>query len=217
VLVGRRAAKLGDERMTRWLLVLEVVVLMAAAVSCGGGAKEATPTAEEPSPLARPTLAPIEGTPTITDNRYEFPALGYSVSFPQGWTARPSALRTSTRNIDVFFAPAEEGAAVQPNIAVTCESPLEGTPLDGYVEEKRQIVTQVSGKEPVTERRKVSGLDAVVLVYTPGKNPPLLDKTEALFLTDRCIWSIAITVPQGERANYQALFDEFLASFQLSP
>ena len=57
----------------------------------------------------------------------------------------------------------------------------------------------------------------VVLAYAPGKKPPLLDKTEALFLTERCIWSIAITVPQGARDNYSALFDEFLASFQLSP
>ena len=50
--------------------------------------------------------------------------------------------------------PAEEGATVQPNIAVTCESPEEGTPLDGYVQDKSRIVTQVSGQEPVVAASK---------------------------------------------------------------
>ncbi len=71
--------------------------------------------------------------------------------------------------------------------------------------------------EPEVSSREVSGQEALVFRYARAAAEPRLEKTEVIFITERCGWSIALTVPFGEEADYPGLFDEFLESFHLLP
>lgn len=203
--------------MTRWWLPFLWLVVLLLAVACGGGGEEvpAAPTTPPPD-TGRPTpvvLNTPEPTPIITDGQFEAPTKGYSIRIPEDWIARPNVLPTATSSTDVFFAPEDE-SPVRTNIAVTCEQAEEGTSLEQYINRKRVLVTAVTGHAPQIDEGRVSGRDALVITFSLERQPAV-DKIEVLFLEEERIWTVALSVPGGERESYRPVFEEFLASFQL--
>jgi hypothetical protein len=156
------------------------------------------------------------GTPTITGNLFEYQDKGYSVRFPEGWTPEPNFLPAADFSVDAFFAP-DEIRGIQPNIAVTCDALPEDVTLKEYFDGKVDIVRQVAQVEPEVSSREVSGQEALVSSYAREESEPPLQKTEVVFITDRCGFSIALTVPPGEGSDFQELFDDFLDSFNVLP
>lgn len=203
--------------MVRYPLAATLALLFLSLTACGGGAGDEE--VAEPGTTTQPTspaaAAPTK-TPTITDNLFEFPDKGYSVRFPEGWTPVPNFLPGPGFSIDAFFAP-EEIAGIQPNIAVGCEEVQEDATLREYFDNKVDVVRQVTQVEPEVSSREVSGQEALMYRFAREEMEPPLEKTEVIFITERCGWNIALTVPYGDRANYYGLFDEFLESFRLLP
>jgi len=202
--------------------VLVLASLCVAASACGGGGHEAQGLTPQPTiavgvtpqgtPVALPTAV---GTPIITDSLFRFPAKGYEVGIPQGWEARPNFLITGAFSSDAFFAP-ETGAAVQPSIAVTCEPLVEETTLQAYFETRLDLVKRLLKQEPEVRPFQVVGREAFAVQYSLLEDSPL-DRTDIIFLSERCGWTISLTAPFGQRAAYQGIFDQFLASFRLLP
>lgn len=200
-----------------------LAVLALGLAACGGGngddevpeptATAATTATEQPT-VEAPTVP--QGTPTITGNLLEFEAKGYSVRFPEGWTPQPNFLPAPDISVDAFFAPEEIGG-IQPNIAVTCEALQENVTLQEYFDAKLDIVRQVTQLEPEVSSREVSGQEALVSSYTREESDTPLQKTEVVFLTEKCGFGIALTVPAGQGGDYQQQFDEFLGSFNVLP
>ena len=203
--------------MGRYSLAAILTFLSLTLAACAGGGKEVA----EPTTAAQPTSAATPtpmNTPTITDNLFEFKDKGYSVRFPQGWTPLPNYLPGPDFSIDAFFAPQEEQIAeVQPNIAVTCETLPEGMTLKDYFDREVEIVKQVTKVEPETSSREVSGQEALQLRYARETTAMPLEKTEVLFVTDRCGWNISLTAPFSNSASYHEPFEQFVNSFLLLP
>jgi hypothetical protein len=202
--------------MTRYSLVAILAFLSLILTACaGGGDEEVTQPAITEQPTS-PTEAAPTRTPTITDNLFEFPDRGYSVRFPQGWTPMPDFLPGPGFSVDAFFGP-EEIAGIKPNIAVTCEQIPEGMAPKDYFDQKVNAVRAVTQVEPEVSSREVSGQEARQLRFARQELEAPIEKTEVLFVTEKCGWSIGLTVPYGDRASYQDLLDEFLDSFRLLP
>lgn len=196
--------------MMRYWLALLVVALALAAVACQGenGHEDGT----EATPLALPTPA---GTPIISDSQFESPGR-YSARIPDGWSADPNFLGTPFSNTDAFFAPSEE-AGVKPNITVTCEAIEEGTALEAYFEPKRELVKELTGTEAGVRQTQVDGREAFIAEYSPTKEPPKVDKTDIVFVNEGHGWTISLVTPEGQRAVYEPILDDFIASFHLLP
>ena len=203
--------------MMRYWLALLVVALALAAVACQGengdeDGIEATPESQA-TPLTLPTPA---GTPIISDSQFEFPDRGYSVRIPDGWSPDANFFGTPFSNIDAFFAPSEE-AGVKPNITVTCEVIEEGTALDAYFEPKRELVKELTGTEAGVRQTQVDGREAFIAEYSPTKEPPKVDRTDIVFVNEGRGWTISLVTPEGQRAVYEPILDDFIASFHLLP
>jgi len=203
--------------MTRYWLVLLVPALALAALACQGengdeDSIETTP-ASQATPLTLPTPA---GTPIISDSQFEFPDRGYSVRIPDGWSSDANFFGTPSSSIDAFFAPSEE-AEVKPNITVTCEAIEEGTALDAYFEPKRELVKELTGAEPEVRETQVDGREAFIAEYSPIEGPPKVDRTDIVFVNEGRGWTVSLVTPEGQRALYQPILDEFIASFDLLP
>ena len=201
----------------RWLAFLWLAVLLLA-VGCGGGDEApaaptgATSEVGSPTPPSERTAVP---TPIITNGRFEDPAKGYSVQIPDGWAAHPNFVPAPLLT-DAFFAPnGTEG--VQPNIAVLCEELPEGRTLTEHFDAKTEIVRRVAGVEPDVSTRQVGGMEVMVASYGRENSNPPLHKTEVVFVSERCGWSVSLTVPFGQEGEYEPLFERFLASFTLLP
>ena len=167
----------------------------------------------QPTPVLPVTPEP---TPIITGNQFEAPTKGYKVLIPEGWIARPNFFPTASSTTDVFFGPEEAGSKVRTNIGVTCEQTEEGTSFDQYVAEKRELLAAVTGRTPETQSIEVSGREAAVMTYSLERDPAV-DKVDAVFAGDRCVWTVALTVAGGQVEAQRPLFDQFLGSFQLLP
>jgi hypothetical protein len=203
--------------MRRYSLVAILAVLSLSLTACaGGGDEEVAQPGTTPQPTSSAEVTPAR-TPTITDNLFEFPDGGYSVRFPEGWSPRANFLPGPGFTVDAFFAP-QEVEKVQPNIAVTCEQVPEGMSLKEYSDRKVEVAKQVTKEEPEVTSREVSGQEAMQLRYTREERIAApIEKTEVVFITDRCGWDIALTAPFSERVAYRDLFNEFLGSFSLLP
>jgi hypothetical protein len=144
--------------------------------------------------------------------------MGYSVQIPEGWNAHPNFLPGPGFSIDAFFAP-DVVEGVQPSISVTCDQVAEGTALTlkEYSDAKLQVARGVAQVEPDVSSGEVSGQEAVVARYKREKLESPLEKTEVMFVSEKCGWDITLTVPLGRGSDYQGLFEEFLNSFRLLP
>lgn len=196
--------------MTRYFFAAILAVLSLTVTACGGADEDVT----EPATTPR-AASPTEGTPTITNNVFESADNGYSVRFPEGWTPLPNFVRGPLQ-VDAFFGP-EEVKGVKPNIAVTCEQLTKNLTLEEYFDSKAEVVEAVTKQKPEISSRQVSGQKALALQFERQELEPPIEKVEVVFVTDRCGWSVSLTVPHGERAVYEEVFDQFLESFQLLP
>jgi hypothetical protein len=202
--------------LIRYWQVVVLAVVSFAVSACGGGGEEgaATPSVTPGARLTPFVLGTPASTPIITDGKFEFPARGYAVTMPSGWSAHPNLSPGAGLSADGFLAPTEvEG--VQPNISVSCESAVAGMSLEDYSKAKLGLVESVSGARPDARSTKVAGQDALEADYSVEDKPPAVDKTIVFFVTDRCGWTITLTVPLGQRAAYRSTLDDFLASFRL--
>ena len=206
--------------ISRYSLAAILALLALGLAACGGGDEEvAEPGTVEPGIAEQPTAAappaPV-ATPKISGNLLESEEKGYSVRFPEGWTPVPNYLPVPGSSVDAFFAP-EEVRGIQPNIAITCETLKAGVPLREYFDGKMDIVRQVAQVEPEVSSREVGGQEALVSHFAREDSGPSLERTEVVFVTETCGWSIALTMPLGEETSYEGVFDEFLDSFRLLP
>lgn len=201
---------------SRYLFAVIVALLSLSLAACGGGDEDeevAEPTvAEQPSPAA---TTPV-GTPTIVNNLFEYQDKGYSVRMPEGWSPRPNFLPGPGLSIDAFFAP-DEVQGIQPNIAITCEVLPQEMTLREYFDVKVDRVRQVVQVEPEVGSREVADQEALWSRFAREDADPPLEKTEVVFMTERCAWSIAMTVPLDGETDYQDVLDEFVGSFRLLP
>jgi hypothetical protein len=205
----------GLAEMIRYSFAAILAFLSLTLTACAGGGEEIAEPAIT-APPASPATTPRASTPTITDNLFEFQDKGYSVRFPEGWTPLPDFLPGPPLSVDAFFGP-EEVKGIQPNIAVTCEQLTKRLTLKEYFDAKVDVVKQVTKAEPEITSGEVSGREALVLRFARQEKQPPLEKTEVVFVTETCGWSIALTVPYSERTSYYGLFEQFLESFRLLP
>ncbi len=201
----------------RWLALIWLGVLLLI-VGCGGGDEtpavptEATSAAESVTPEPEGTAEP---TPIIEDGQFRNTARGYSVQIPDGWDAHaglvPAPLAT-----DAFFAP-DSAEGVRPNMSVVREDLAEGRTLADYFDVKTEIIRRVAQVDMETNSREVAGQEALEVRYTREDSEPPLHKVEVVFVSEGAGWTVSLTVPPAQEAEYEALFDEFLASFRLLP
>jgi len=203
--------------MIRYPLAAILALLLLSLTACGGGTgdEEAAEPGTTPQPTS-PAVATPMSTPIITDNLLEFPDKGYSVRFPEGWTPLPDFLPGPGFSVDAFFGP-EEIEGVKPNISVTCEEIPEGMSEKEYVDNKVDVVRQITQVEPEVSSRQVGGREAVMYRITREDTEPPVEKTEVIFATEACGWGIALTVPLSDRTSYYDIYDKFLESFRLLP
>lgn len=199
--------------MARWWLPFLWLSVLLLAVNCGGGEEAPTGSTPDAGRLTPELQGTAEPTPIIIDGQFEAPAKGYAVQVPDGWTVHPNFL-PSPFATDAFFAPSG-GDGVRPNIAVVCEQLLEGTTLSEHFGVKTEIVRRIANVEPDVSSRQVAGLEALVARYGREDADPPLHKTEVVFISEGCGWSVSLTVPLGREAEYEPVLEDFLASFRL--
>jgi hypothetical protein len=204
--------------MMRWWLG-PILVVCLLTVGCQGDSDESTAEVTESAPLPTSLALPTpEADPTITDSQFDYPAKGYSVRIPEGWTNLPNITGTAALTVDAFFAPSEEQVGdVQPNISVMCEATVEGTTLDDYFEGKRLLMQRITGVEPEVSETEVSGQPAYAMQYHRELQDPRADYSDVVFMNERCAWTIRLLVPEGKRSDYEATLNDFVASFRLLP
>jgi hypothetical protein len=142
--------------------------------------------------------------------------MGYGVRIPEGWNAFPNFLPGPGFSVDAFFGP-DIVEGVKPNISITCDQVPAGTTLKEYSDAKLQVARDVAQVEPDVSSGEVGGQEAVIARYKREKLQPALEKTDVIFVSPKCGWTIALTVPLGRVSDYQNLFEEFLNSFRLLP
>jgi len=198
------------------------IVLIAgiAAAACGGGGDDdsnATPAATGAATSAEvPTAVP---TPRLNGNEIMSDAKGYSATLPDGWVPKFNLIATTNGSADVYFEPQRPGAAVQANIAVTC---IVGDtqPIDERAVGEQTAVARLGLNENISvDTVRIADKDATAIHYvnTSQQNPnqPHLDKVDILFDGKSCAYKVTTTTEEGERAQYQPIFDAFIQSFRL--
>ena len=202
-------ARLSTTTLVSLLAVLAILATLLTA--CGGGGEGPTPsvTPTTPTPQALPS-----GTAVVADNRFEYPARGYSVEIPDGWSADADYLSGPTLSTDAFFAPAPEAGGPQANISVTIESLQPDVTTESYVDLKMTTIRGLAKDEPRLTQREVGGVEATVVEYAPSTKDINVEKTDVIFVRGARGWTITLSVPAGQRADFQTVFDSFLASYQ---
>lgn len=187
----------------RYSSVLGLLAVAFLAASCGNG---------EEGPKVLPTLRP--GTPAITDSHFDFPARGYGVEIPNGWTPDANYISGAEFATDAFFAP-EAVDGVKPNISVTCLVVETGTTTDDYGQKKLELVRGLAKGEPNVSSSQIAGLSALAVEYQPRVSDVEVEKIDIIFVGGPCGWTITLTAPAGRLEEYRDTFESFLASYQL--
>jgi hypothetical protein len=200
------------------LFILALVSLLP--VACGGDDESPTPT-NVPRTTCKPAEAVVAATPTDLPAgmaEYQSPERGYSVRYPNDWTAQPNTIAVQNMAGDAFFT---TGATTQvkPNLSVACETIPIGTTSQQFVDAKLGVLQQVLGQQPQVEKTlTVDGREASQVKYGIEKvqtpEPLKVQKIEVFFADDLGGWTIALTVPQGAIDTYRAVFDAFVQSFR---
>jgi len=197
------------QRLVAMVLAVALGAVMVAGCKGGGDGDKgtATPTA---TATARPHVQP-----TIDGSAFNFPDRGYAAVIPDGWHANPNSLLAGPQAVDTFFSP-DTVEGVQSNISITCEDNPDGTGSDQFVENKLKTIAALGGKDvsaarPVT----VGGQQAQELSYTLDRGGTAIVKTDVLFATARCGWTIALASAPSVQPQNAAIFDRFLQTFKL--
>jgi hypothetical protein len=198
------------------LAAMATISVLAAA--CGGD--DGDGDGDEPTMAANTPIADITpfNTPQISGNNIVSPAMGYSATFPDGWSTRINFLQTTDGNVDAFFAPLPPGAEVQASITVNCVIGEGRLPADQLpAAHQTQTAREGLNENVQVSTRQIAGVEATAISYTnttqADENPILLDKTDYVFAGETCNYELTTTTAEGERAAYQAQFDIFLNSF----
>jgi hypothetical protein len=202
-------------------VVFAIAAIALAGAACGGdddnGGAPGTATPEVTSdPSGNVTPFP---TPLINGNSIVSDSKGYSVTLPQDWKPRINFIQTIDSSVDAFFEPLAPDAKAQTNIAITCTVP-------GQYEEQERIdllktttARQGLNENIVVGSRTIDGKNVTTLTYTnvsqQNPNQPRLGKTDYLFSTSKCDYTITTLSLEEDRAKYQPIFDTFLDSVKL--
>lgn len=196
-----------------------VLIAGVAAAACGGGGDDdnATPG---PTGAATSDIVPTPfPTPMLNGNEIVSDSKGYAATLPDGWTPKFNLISTTNGSADVYFEPQRPGAPVQANIAVTCivgDTPSENERAVG----EQTAVARLGLNENISvDSVRIAGKDATAIHYinTSQQNPdqPRLDKVDIIFDGSACAYKVTTTTLDGERPQYQPIFDAFIQSFRL--
>ena len=213
--------------MYRHALAVLFVALSPTAVGCGKEAEKVagTPTPRPTFSIPLATVVPVpQGTATITDSLFEYPAKGYTARIPAGWTAAANFYGARNTSADAFFGPKGE-EEIQPNISVSCEPPPPGVTAQAFAEGKLTVLRGTLGPGvPVALLPvRVAGLEGFLIAFSrepgqvQGEARPGYDRTDVMFIGQKCGFVVSLTTPSGERSTYEPAFNDFLSSFRLLP
>ena len=215
-----------------WLLAAGLV-LAIASVACGGGSSKskATPTDAVPTEAPQPTAVP---TPVVTGSHVNGTVgIGYEADIPAGWHLRPNVVTAPNFKVDGFFKTNPDPAkpdAPQISIAVGCEPP-DSPPdaLDAVLEKKVSALKQLrrenitSATHAAVDGRPAGQVDYIFKLRagTPVPNQPpaptniSLTRREVIFVSDACIWSVALSVPNAPLGDDSGVLEQFLTTFKV--
>ncbi len=223
---------LAKSQTCSWLLAAGLV-LAIASVACGGGSSKskATPTDTVPTEVPQPTAVP---TPVVTGSHVNGTVgIGYEADIPSGWHLRPNVVTAPNFKVDGFFKTNPDPAkpdAPQISIAVGCEPP-DSPPdaLDVVLDKKVKALTQLRREDIKSESHAaVDGHPASQVDYifrlrqgTPVPDQPptaknlALSRREIVFISDACIWSVALSVPNGPLGEDAGVLEQFLTTLKV--
>ena len=208
-------------KLTHLTFAFVAAAAIALGAACGGDDNGGgTPGTATVPPTSDPSgnVTPFP-TPQITGNDVVSNSKGYSLTFPQDWRPRINFIQTIDSSVDAYFEPLAPDAKVQASISITCTVP-------GRFKEQERIdlMKTTTARQGVNENiqageRTIGGHKATTLSYTnvSQQNPgqPHLGKTDILFTTSKCDYTVTTTSAEEDRAKYQPVFDTVLNSFKL--
>lgn len=193
--------------------------LLACALPAGilgacGDEESAAPSEPTLSPVFAPTAGP---RPTIEGSSYTFPARGYAVAFPEGWTPSPDAITFGSMKTDIFTAPDDGSGAGTTAIVIQC-SELEPLPSQSEWSTTRADTYRALGAVDLRDAGHVpvSGADATIYEYTVVTEKGTVKKTDLVFIGGRCAWVVSLGVPESaDTVSARSVFEAFYRSFRL--
>ncbi len=201
--------------------LLAVVALTAAAAACGGdddttgapGTATAEATSDQSGNVTPFPTPLIDGSNIVSDSK------GYSVTMPATWHERINFIQTIDSSVDAFLEPLAPGAKAQANITITCTVPGRFAEQERIDLLKTTTARQGLNENIVVGSRTVDGKAATTLTYInySQQNPdqPRLAKTDVLFSTAKCDYTITTLSVEADIAKYQPIFDQFFATMKL--
>lgn len=205
----------------KFAALIAAAALTLGLAACGGGDDDEpnTPgTATAPATSVGGNVTPFP-TPLINGNSIVSDSKGYSATIPADWKPRINFIQTIDSSVDAFFEPLLPNAKAQANIAITCT-------VTGQYEEQERIdllktttARQGLNENIVVGERTIDGKKVTSLTYinTSQQNPnqPRLSKTDYLFTTSKCDYTLTTTSAEADRATYDPTFNAFLDSMKL--
>ena len=185
---------------------------VSCMIACGGGGGTATP---EPSATTVSDPPSPNPQPTIDGSRFTFPARGYASVIPDGWHANPNSLLAGAQTVDTFFS-VDTVDGVQANISVTCEKNDANVPTEQFVTTRLATLAALSAIDvKMLGAVTVAGVQGQKVSYTLVRDAKTLRKTDVMFATARCGWTLALATAPAAETQHQDLFERFLQSFSL--
>jgi hypothetical protein len=217
-----------------WVVGATAVVAVVAA-GCGGSSSSntSTPTASVEAATEVPQATAVP-TPVVTGSHVNSSiGIGYEADIPAGWHLRPNVIIAPNVKVDGYFKSNPDPAnpdAPQVSIAVGCEPP-ESPPaaLDVVLDEKVKALNQLKREDVKTaQHAAVDGRPAWQIDYiyrlregTPVPNQPpaptniALTRREIVFLSDACIWTVALSVPNAPVGDDGDTLERFLMTVKV--
>jgi hypothetical protein len=196
------------------LVVLGALLLAA----CGGGGKASvTATPATPAAVTPTSTVVVHAQPTIDGSSFLFPDRGYAAVIPDGWHANPNSLLAGPQEVDTFFS-AETISGVQANISVTCEANSANVDTNQFVQNRVTTLTKLGATDMTAlGTASVAGVDAATVSYTLTREDTQIAKSDVMFATAKCAWTLALASAPSALDQNEAVFAEFLKSFKLLP
>lgn len=198
-----------------------LLLAAAAATACGGGDDNGAASSPTPEVTVPADVTPF-ATPLIQGNTVISEAKGYSATFPEGWKPRINFIQTVDGSVDAFFEPQNPSLKVQASIAITCAN-VQPTDEQTRIELMKTTTARLGLNQDIKVNDSVplAGRNVTTLTYVnvsqQNPNQPRLAKTDYLFSTDKCDYTLTTTTAEGDEAKYKPQFDAFLSSFKLLP
>jgi hypothetical protein len=186
--------------------VVLATMILAACGSGDGGNNSAAPTERPPQEL-----------PTVTGDAVTFPAKGYALTIPAGWTYEPNVTRSETISPDLLISQ-ETIDDVQASVTITCErvpADISDFTLANFFDNKAERAQTVGATDLAEdEERTIAGVPARVLRYNRVVDPTTIARQDFLFLHGDCAWQLAFTSAPSATETLQPTIDALVSSFQ---